>query len=232
MPKNILLKFKNDDYFAKKKTESKPKNTDLFASSKEDNPGNEKDSAKLNFSNSSKANESSKIISNPSEEKNTNNINKGNDFHNLISGNQKKENDIKKNSIINETNNEFGFTFQNSIFKKYLRIFFIKIIFIFIKEKIFITIIYYFLASNPSNNVNKNNTKNNPSNLFDGIDFNSIGSTNKNNSNRDLFNVSSNTNNANINQNSTSNSIFDNLGDVFSKTSPPNSKIKFKTHIY
>ncbi len=107
MPKETELKFKNDDYFSKKKTEPKPKNVDLFASPKDEGSN---DSAKFNSSNSGKAGQVGNQKSNSFEEKNTN---KGNDLHNLISGgNAKPENENKK-VVKEEKDSDLEFTFHN-----------------------------------------------------------------------------------------------------------------------
>jgi len=112
MPKQTELKFKNDDYFFKKKAEIKPKNVDLFASSKDDNIN---ETSKVNpAANGSKAaaqvgnkNNSKQI---PLEE--NKNTNRGNDLHNLISGGSAKaENEKKK--FKDDINDDMEFSFPN-----------------------------------------------------------------------------------------------------------------------
>ena len=113
VPKEIELKFKNDDYFSKKKTEIKPKNVDLLASGAKDE--NVIDNSKFNSANSTKA----------AAEKDGNNINhksnscgekkdnKGNDLHNLINGGSSKAEIENKKVIKEDKNNDLEFTFHN-----------------------------------------------------------------------------------------------------------------------
>lgn len=107
MPKNIGLKFKNDDYFSKKKNENKPKNVDMFSSSEDSNVNQANDVGKFNSSNGTKAAESSKQKTNSFEDK-------ANDLHNLINGNKKTENENKKVNKEDQDVNDLGFTFHAS----------------------------------------------------------------------------------------------------------------------
>jgi len=50
-----------------------------------------------------------------------------------------------------------------------------------------------------------------------------MGSSNKNTSNRDLFNLNQNGMGNNNQKTNTTNNIFDTLGDVFAKNTSPNS---------
>lgn len=78
--------------------------------------------------------------------------------------------------------------------------------------------------ANSSDNVTAK-PKNNAS-LLDGIDFNSMGSSNKTASTNEIFNMSS-ASAGNKAQNATTNNIFDTLGEVFAKSSSPNSNYNF-----
>lgn len=133
MPKETELKFKNDDYFSKKKSEAKPKNVDLFASAKDENIN---DNTKFNSANSAKAAAAAKDANNNNNNKSNSyedkKVNKGNDLHNLINGGSSakaESENINKKVNKDDKNDDSEFTFHNRnkyfyyIFKKFLNVF-------------------------------------------------------------------------------------------------------------
>ena len=111
MPMEIELKFKNDDYFSKKKTEAKSKNVDLLSSSSKDENVNEP--VKFNSANG-KAAAGQVKNNNKSDSFEDKKANKGNDLHNLINGgSEKSESENKKKVNKEEKDNDLEFTFHN-----------------------------------------------------------------------------------------------------------------------
>jgi len=120
MPKEIELKFKNDDYFSKKNVENRPKNVDLLTSIKEESVN---EAAKINPANVVKAGQVAHNKSGSVEDKSTN---KRNDLHNLINGSSKNENENKKAS--KEESNDLEFTFHNGIIVNNIFVIFMALI--------------------------------------------------------------------------------------------------------
>ena len=198
MPKGINLKFKNDEYFSKKKTEVKEKkqnNPDLFS-----NEENNIDVGKFNSAGIPNTADNLNKKTNSFEVKNNKQTNI--DLNNLISGNiinpnTENDNDSSKENKTN-INNDLGFSFpsRNFFYNKFLE---------------------NSNANNLNNTTNTTINNSNSSNLLEGFEFTNLNQAKTsdreinigNNTQKKIFNSSNNLNNPNANFN---------LEDVFSKS--------------